>query len=242
MRIIKTKDYQEMSRKAANLISAQMMMKPDCVLGLATGSSPIGTYKQLVEYYQKGELDFSQVNTVNLDEYRGISRTNKNSYWYFMHEKLFNKINMNPFKIHLPDGENMDDQEVCLNYNHLIETLGGIDLQLLGLGMDGHIGFNEPGVAFNLQTHVADLHESTLNANQKFFPKEEQVPKQAYTMGIKSILQAHKIVMIVSGEEKAEMVREAFLGAITNTIPASILQTHPDFILVTDQEAGKYLL
>jgi glucosamine-6-phosphate deaminase len=141
----------------------------------------------------------------------------------------------------MPDGDDMEKDKVCTNYDSVIETLGGIDLQLLGLGMDGHIGFNEPGVSFNLQTHVVNLHESTINANQKFFEMGEQVPKQAYTVGIKSILQARKVVMIVSGEEKAEIVREAFLGPVTSTIPASILQLHPDFILITDKLAGKYI-
>lgn len=242
MRIIKTNSYKEMSRMAANLISAQILMKPDCVLGLATGSSPIGTYEQLIEWYKKGDLDFSQVSSINLDEYRGISRANNNSYWNFMHKNFFDAINIRPENIYIPDGEDMDEKKVCKNYDSLIDRLGGIDLQLLGLGMDGHIGFNEPGVSFQLQTHVANLHESTILANKKFFGKDELVPKQAYTVGIKTILQARKVVMIVSGEEKADIVREAFLGPVVSEIPASILQMHSDFILITDKLAGKYLI
>ncbi len=242
MRLIKSKSYQDMSRMAANLISAQIIMKPNCVIGLATGASPIGTYKQLIEWYRKGDLDFSQVKTVNLDEYRGISKSNKNSYWYFMHKNLFQEINIKSENIYIPEGEDMNAEEVCKGYDHVITELGGIDLQLLGLGLDGHIGFNEPGVSFQLQTHVAELHKSTIQANQRFFEEDEEVPNQAYTVGIKSILQARKVVMIVSGKEKAEIVKKAFLGPVTSEVPASILQMHPDFTLVTDEEAGKYLV
>lgn len=238
MKIIRAKDYTEMSRKAANIISAQVIMKPNCVLGLATGGTPLGTYAQLIEWYRKGDLDFAEVTTVNLDEYRGISKENPQSYWYFMHQNFFDHINIQPARVHLPDGANLDAQAVCKGYDSVIHELGGIDLQLLGLGRDGHIGFNEPNVAFELGTHCVELTESTIEANKRFFESKEDVPREAYTMGIKSIMQARKILMVVNGADKADVVEKAFFGPVTPEVPASILQMHPDFILVLDQEAA----
>ncbi|MFI3170160.1 MAG: glucosamine-6-phosphate deaminase [Faecalibacterium sp.] len=238
MKIIRAKDYQDMSRKAANIISAQVIMKPNCVLGLATGGSPVGIYKQLVEWYNKDDVDFSEITTVNLDEYRGIARENDQSYWYFMQENFFQYVNVNPDNIHVPDGSNMNAEEACAAHNEVIRHAGGIDLQLLGIGVDGHIGFNEPDAAFELETHCVDLSESTINANKRYFAHIDEVPRQAYTMGIKNIMQARKVVMVVSGANKAKVVKDAFFGPVTPQVPASILQMHPDFTLVLDADAA----
>ena len=238
MKIIRTKDYADMSRKAANIISAQVIMKPNCVLGLATGGTPVGIYEKLVERYNEGDLDFSEVTSVNLDEYRGLPKEHPESYWSFMHKNLFDHVNIRPEAIHLPDGTNPDAVDACTKYNGIIHSVGGIDLQLLGLGPNGHIGFNEPGEAFELETHCVDLTPATIEANKRFFDgNEDLVPKQAYTMGIRTIMQARKVLMVVNGVGKAEIVKKAFFGPVTPEVPASILQLHPDFILVADEEA-----
>ena len=237
MKIIKAKDYQDMSRKAANIISAQVIMKPNCVLGLATGSTPIGAYEKLVEWYQKGDLDFSEVTTVNLDEYKGLTKDNDQSYYYFMNEHLFSKVNVDPGRTFLPDGTEPDSVKACEDYNKVIESVGGVDLQLLGLGHNGHIGFNEPGDVFKAKTHCVDLTETTIQANKRFFASIDDVPRQAYTMGIQTIMQAKKILVVVSGAEKAKIVKEAFFGAITPRVQASVLQLHSDVILVADEAA-----
>lgn len=237
MNIVKAKDYKDLSRKAANIISAQVILKSDCVLGLATGSSPIGTYKQLIEWYQKGDLDFSKVRTVNLDEYKGLPRDNEQSYYYFMNENLFKHININLDNTNIPNGMAEDDVIECERYNEVISSLGGIDLQLLGLGNNGHIGFNEPDQAFDLNTHLVALQESTIQANSRLFDNPSEVPRFAYTVGIKTIMQAKKIVLLVSGESKADIVKTAFYGAVTPSVPASILQMHPDVTLVADEGA-----
>ena len=237
MKIYKAKDYKDMSRKAANIISAQVIMKPNCVLGLATGSTPIGTYAQLVEWYNKGDLDFSEVTTVNLDEYKGLPRTNDQSYYYFMHQHLFDRVNIDPERTNVPNGMEPDAEKECGRYEELIRSLGGVDLQLLGLGHNGHIGFNEPGEAFEKETHCVDLTESTIEANKRFFASADDVPKQAYTMGIKTIMQAKKILIVVNGEKKADIVERAFFGPVTPEVPASILQLHNDVTLVGDEAA-----
>ena len=238
MKIIRAKDYQDMSRKAANIISAQVIMKPDCVLGLATGGTPVGTYAQLVDWYNKGDLDFSEVTTVNLDEYRGLPKEHPQSYWYFMNENLFSKVNIDPAKTNLPDGTNLDTAAECARYNGIIHKLGGIDLQLLGIGPNGHIGFNEPGEAFELETHCIDLAPTTIEANKRFFDGNEAlVPKQAYTMGIKTIMQARKVLVVANGKAKAQAVKDAVTGPVTPACPGSILQLQPDCILVADEEA-----
>lgn len=237
MKIYKAKDYKDMSRKAANIISAQVIMKPNCVLGLATGSTPIGTYDQLVEWYNKGDLDFSEVTTVNLDEYKGLPRTNDQSYYYFMHQHLFDRVNIDPERTNVPNGMEPDAEKECGRYEELIRSLGGVDLQLLGLGHNGHIGFNEPGEAFEKETHCVDLTESTIEANKRFFASTDDVPKQAYTMGIKTIMQAKKILIVVNGENKADIVERAFFGPVTPEVPASILQLHNDVTLVGDEAA-----
>ena len=237
MRIVRAKDYDDMSRKAANILSAQVIMKPNCVLGLATGSTPIGTYAQLVEWYNKGDLDFSNVTTVNLDEYKGLNRENDQSYYYFMNEHLFSKVNVNHERTFLPDGTEKDSEKACADYNQVIEDVGGVDLQLLGLGHNGHIGFNEPGDVFKAKTHCVDLTETTIKANQRFFASIDDVPRQAYTMGIQTIMQARKILVVVSGEDKAGIVKEAFFGPITPRVQASVLQLHPDVTVVADEAA-----
>ena len=237
MKIYKAKDYKDMSRKAANIISAQVIVKPNCVLGLATGSTPIGTYDQLVEWYNKGDLDFSEVTTVNLDEYKGLPRTNDQSYYYFMHQHLFDRVNIDPERTNVPNGMEPDAEKECGRYEELIRSLGGVDLQLLGLGHNGHIGFNEPGEAFEKETHCVDLTESTIEANKRFFASADDVPKQAYTMGIKTIMQAKKILIVVNGENKADIVERAFFGPVTPEVPASILQLHNDVTLVGDEAA-----
>ena len=237
MRIIKTADYNEMSRKAANLIGAQVIMKPDCILGLATGSSPIGTYKELIKRCEEGDLDFSQVKSVNLDEYKGLPRDNDQSYYYFMNHNLFDHINIDKANTHVPNGMEPDAEKECANYEELIKSLGGVDLQLLGLGHNGHIGFNEPAEEFDKVTHCVDLQESTIEANKRFFASADDVPRQAYTMGIGTIMGAKKIVVVVSGEDKAEIVKKAFCGSVTPSVPASILQMHPDVTVVCDAAA-----
>ena len=237
MQIYRAKDYEDMSKKAANIIASQVVLKPDCVLGLATGSTPIGAYKNLVEKYEQGDLDFSQVTTVNLDEYKGLPRENDQSYYYFMHDNLFDHVNVKPENTHLPDGTKEDANEECARYEELIRSLGGQDLQLLGLGHNGHIGFNEPDTVFEKTTHCVDLQDRTIEANKRFFASADDVPKQAYTMGIGTIMQSKKILVVVSGEDKADTVAKAFFGPVTPEVPASILQFHKDVILVADEAA-----
>ena len=241
IKIYRAHNYQDMSRKAANILSAQIIIKPDCVLGLATGSSPIGIYDQLVEWYKKDDLDFSRVKTVNLDEYVGIDEDNPQSYHYFMKQNLFSRVNIDMKNVHIPEGTNPDMEGECLSYERAIESIGGIDMQLLGLGSNGHIGFNEPGECFTRKTHIVDLAESTIEANKRFFEDASQVPRQAITMGIGTIMKAKKILMVVDGEKKAKVLKEALTGEVTPKVPASILQLHPDFTLVADDEALKYM-
>ena len=241
MRIIKAKDYADMSRKAANIIAAQVILKPDCVLGLATGSTPIGTYKELIKGYENGDLDFSLVKTANLDEYRGLEKSNDQSYDYFMKANLFNHININFDNLNIPDGENPDAEAECARYEAVVKALGGQDLQLLGMGHNGHIGFNEPADEFVKETHCVDLQESTIQANKRFFEKVEDVPTQAYTMGINTIMQAKMILVIVSGADKAEIVKKAFFGPVTPQVPASILQMHPNVVVVVDEAAASLI-
>ena len=230
-------DYKAMSRIAANIISAQIIMKPDCVLGLATGSSPEGTYAQLVEWYKKGDLDFSQVTSVNLDEYRGLSGDNDQSYRYFMNTHLFDHVNIDKSRTFVPNGLEPDSEKACREYDAVVEATGGVDLQLLGIGHNGHIGFNEPAKEFCKNTQCVDLTESTIEANKRFFEKEEDVPRQAYTMGIGTIMRAKKILLVASGEGMADIIAKAFTGPISPEVPASILQLHNDVTVVCDKAA-----
>lgn len=237
MRIIRAKDYKDMSRKAANIISAQVILKPDSVLGLATGSSPIGTYEQLVKWYEKDDLDFADVTTVNLDEYYGMKPENDQSYHYFMHDHFFDHVNIDPSRINLPNGMEPDEKKECARYDAVLRSVGDVDIQLLGIGRNGHIGFNEPDDCFAKGTHCVELTESTIEANKRFFASADDVPRQAYTMGVQTIMLARRIVLVVSGENKAKTVREAFFGPVTPRVPASILQLHTDVSIVADEAA-----
>ncbi len=237
MKIYQAKDYREMSRKAANIISAQIIMKPDAVLGLATGSTPVGTYQQLIDWYKKGDLDFSEIRSVNLDEYKGLPADNDQSYAYFMRVNLFDSVNIKKENTYIPNGLNEDTAAECARYNAIIQELGGIDLQLLGLGGNGHIAFNEPGEAYEKGTHCVKLTENTIKANSRFFEKIEDVPRYAYTTGIKNIMQARKILLIASGENKAEALYNSLFGPITPAVPASILQLHNNITIVADEAA-----
>lgn len=237
IRFVKAKDYADMSKKAANFLGSQVLNKPNSVLGLATGSTPIGAYKCLIEAYRNGELDFKDIKSVNLDEYRGLSHDNEQSYYYFMHHNLFKDINIKEENTHVPDGFCDDALKACKKYDEIINSLGGVDLQLLGLGHNGHIGFNEPSDIFPKTTHLVDLTQSTIEANSRLFNSIDEVPTQAYTMGIQTIMNAKKVLVVVSGKDKAEIVEKAFFGEVTPLVPASILQMHQDVIVVGDEEA-----
>ncbi len=237
MRIIKAKDYKDMSRKAANVISAQVILKNNAVLGLATGSTVLEIYEQLVQWYLQGDIDFSCVKTVNLDEYIGLSKKEEQSYRHYMEVNFFQKINIKPENTHLPNGMAENLELECHRYENLISSLGGIDLQLLGLGHNGHIGFNEPNEAFEKLTHYVQLKESTIQANTRFFENADSVPQRAITMGIKSIMQAKHILLCVSGERKAFVLQKVLTGPVTPAVPGSILQMHPNLIVVADEEA-----
>lgn len=237
MNVYKVKNYEELSRKAANIIAAQVTMKPNCVLGLATGSSPIGTYDNLVSMYENGDLDFSSVTTVNLDEYKGLDGTNDQSYRYFMNKHLFSKINLPLSRTFVPDGTEPNSDKACAEYNEILHKVGTVDLQLLGLGHDGHIGFNEPADYFPNETHCVDLTEVTIQANKRFFASEADVPRQAYTMGIGTIMRAKMVLVVVSGEDKAEILSQVINGPVTPQVPASILQFHPNAIIIADEAA-----
>lgn len=236
MKIITAKSYQELSRRAAALISAQILLKPDCVLGLATGSTPIGAYQQLAEWHRQGELDFSAVTTFNLDEYVGLSPENPQSYHAFMQEQLFCRVNLAPERCHVPDGCSENPEETCRAYDAAIAAAGGVDLQLLGIGSNGHIAFNEPGESFPRNTHITDLKESTIQANRRFFESVDQVPRRAITMGIGSIMQARRILLIADGAGKKQALEQALYGPITPHVPASVLQLHPDLTVICHVE------
>jgi len=237
MKIIQAKDYQEMSRVAANIVSAQMILFPGSVLGLATGDTPIGMYRQLIEWYRKGDLDFGKARTVNLDEYVGLSTEHEQSYNWFMRQHLFSQVNLLPHNIFMPNGLAEDTAAECVRYEANIRAMGGIDLQVLGIGHNGHIGFNEPGPVFTKNTHVVTLSERTLAANSRFFDSGERMPRQAITMGMGTIMQAKRIVLLCAGESKAEILSRAVLGDIDPMVPASILQLHTDVTIVADQAA-----
>jgi len=237
MRIIKAKDYNDMSRKAANVISAQVILKGNCVTGLDSTSTVTGIYNQLIDWYNKGDIDFSNVKSVNLDEYVGLSAENHQSYRYYMNANFFHHINISLENTHFPNGLAKDLEDECKKYDSLIQNLGGIDLQLLGLGHNGHIGFNEPDEAFEKLTHCVELKESTREANARFFDHEDLVPKYALTMGIKSIMQAKRIVLCVSGSHKADILKKVLTGPVTPVIPGSILQMHPNLTVVADEDA-----
>ena len=236
MKIIEVKTYEELSVIAADILQKQLKQKPDSVLGLATGSSPIGMYDELVARFERGEVDFSGVTSVNLDEYIGLDGTHEQSYRYFMDTHLFNRVNIDKSRTFVPNGLTTDGERDGILYDEHIESLGGIDLQLLGVGFDGHIGFNEPSDHFVVNTHVEVLDPSTIEANARFFASKEEVPTKAMTMGLGSIMKAKKILLIASGEKKAKVLREAFSGVVTPKIPASILQLHPDVTVIISEK------
>lgn len=239
IRIYKEENYEKMSWRAAEILAAQIILKPDCVLGLATGSTPIGMYEQLVEMYNNNKMDFSYVKTVNLDEYKGLSPDHEQSYHYFMNKHLFSKVNIDENNMFLPDGLQKDSLMACANYDVILEKIGAVDIQVLGIGHNGHIGFNEPSECFSKGTSCVDLSDSTINANARFFASKNEVPTQAYTMGIDSIMRAKTVLLMANGKEKADILRTALMGEITPRVPASVLQIHRNLIVVGDKEALK---
>ena len=235
MKIMYTDTYANMSRRAANIISAQIILHPKTVLGLPTGTTPIGAYRQLIEWYKKGDLDFSQVTTFNLDEYLGLDGSHPQSYRYFMDNQLFDHVNIRKGNTHVPDGTAADPEAECELYEQAIKEAGGIDLQVLGIGNNGHIGFNEPGAAYEKTTNVTELTESTIEANSRLFASKEEVPTKALTMGMKTIMHARRILLLVSGQHKLDILNAALHGPITPEVPASLLQLHPDLTVIECQ-------
>lgn len=242
MRFYVTEDYAQMSRRAASIIAAQVASKPDCVLGLATGSSPVGAYENLVKWNKDGIISFAEVRSVNLDEYIGLSPEHEQSYRYFMQDNLFNHVDIKPENTNVPNGLAGDPEQAAADYEKIIADLGGVDLQLLGMGHNGHIAFNEPCDEFIMDTHVVELTESTIKANARFFASMDEVPRKAMTMGIRSIMKARKILVVVAGADKADAVYKSFAGPVTPQVPASILQMHADVTVVGDQAAMSKLI
>ena len=241
MRIYLEKDYEAMSRRAAHIIAAEVHRNPECVLGLATGSTPVGTYKQLIAWNQQGDLSFKGVRTVNLDEYKGLSGDHDQSYRYFMNTNLFDHIDIDKANTNVPDGLAEDAEAECAAYDKLVESMGYADLQLLGLGHNGHIGFNEPGKHFIYGCHRVQLSASTIAANQRFFPSADTVPRYAVSLGIGSIMQARQVLLLATGSNKAEAVRNALEGEVSPQWQASILRTHPNVIFLLDRPAASQL-
>lgn len=239
--VVVTENYEEMSAAAANVIAEQLKAKPDSVLGLATGTTPIGLYAELVRACDAGEISFANAQSFNLDEYRGLPGTHDQSYRYFMQDNLFDHVDIDVEKTHVPDGSMEDAQAACDAYEQAIAQAGGVDLQLLGLGHNGHIGFNEPSDSFPVTTHCVELTESTIQANSRLFDSADEVPREAYTMGIGTIMKARKILLVVNGAGKAEIVRDVLRGPVVPQVPASILQLHPDVTVVLDKEAAAAL-
>ena len=241
MRIIIAKDYEEMSKRAANIMAGQIYLKPNTVLGLATGSTPIGMYKELVRMYNEEGLDFKDVKTFNLDEYVGLPESDVNSYHYFMNSNLFSHVNLKKENINVPNGNAKDMEKEFTDYENKINAAGGVDLQVLGIGNNGHIGFNEPELKFEAATHLVSLNEGTIKANSRFFKSIDEVPKQAVSMGIKTIMRAKKIILLANGKGKAQAIYNTVLGAITPEVPASVLQLHPDTTIIVDEEAASMI-
>lgn len=237
MKVIVCDNYKKLSEVGAQIFIEQLNEKPDSVLGLATGSTPEGLYKKLSEAYKEGKVDFSCCSSFNLDEYCGIKREDPNSYYYFMNKNLFSKVNIDISKTHIPNGENTDAAEEIKRYEQQINQSGGIDLQLLGIGPNGHIGFNEPDDELSDKTHQVMLTKETIEANSRFFKSMDLVPKSAYTMGVGTIFRAKKIVIIASGKNKADAVSKMLSGKISTKCPASLLQLHPNVTLIVDKDA-----
>ncbi|MBB6214373.1 glucosamine-6-phosphate deaminase [Anaerosolibacter carboniphilus] len=241
MRIIVAKDYNELSKKAASILAGQILLKSNSVLGLATGSTPIGTYQELVRMYREGIIDFEEIVTFNLDEYYSLPRSNEQSYYYFMNEHLFQHINIRNENVHIPNGITRDIESECKRYEEEIKKTGGIDFQLLGIGRNGHIGFNEPDVKFEAVTHLVTLDQDTIDANARFFDDPKDVPHKAISMGIKTIMHSKKIMLLASGSEKAKTIYGMIHGNITPELPASILQLHPEATVILDEAAAELL-
>lgn len=236
MRIITCENYEEMSKVAAKMVASQLMLKPNSVIGLPTGSTPIGMYQQLEAMYKDGEVDFSKAVTFNLDEYYPINRENDQSYYYFMNQNLYSKVNLNPNNIYIPNGSAKDIEAECKSYDKAIANHGGIDLQILGIGNNGHIGFNEPNDDLNTKTHVTTLTEDTIKANSRFFESEHEVPKLAITMGMATILSAKKIILLASGENKSEPIKSLLTGKISTLVPATMLNVHTNTVIIADKK------
>ncbi|HOO73796.1 MAG TPA: glucosamine-6-phosphate deaminase [Tepiditoga sp.] len=240
MKVIVLDNYQQISIKAAQIVASQIILKEDSILGLATGGTPVGMYSELVKMYKLGIIDFKKIKTFNLDEYVGLSKENQQSYYYYMMDNLFKHVNINIENIDIPNGM-ADIKEECVRYENEIKQSGGIDLQVLGIGHNGHIGFNEPDIKFESVTHLVKLDEDTIKANSRFFDSVDEVPKQALSMGIKTIMHSKKIVLIASGKEKAKAIYGTVKGNITPNLPASILQLHNDVYIIADKEAASLL-
>ena len=241
MRIIVCENYQLLRKKAAQIVASQMILEPKSVLGLATGSTPIGMYKNLIEMYEEGLIDFSKITTFNLDEYYKLPINNEQSYHYFMDKNLFNHININRKNIHLPNGMADDIEAECILYDQMIDDNGGIDIQVLGIGNNAHVGFNEPTINFNKGTHVVTLDESTRQANARFFNSIDEVPTKAITMGTGAIFKCKKILLLASGKSKAKAIYNTIHGKVTPEVPSSILQFHKDVIIILDKKAASLL-
>lgn len=239
--LIKAKDPAEVGRLAADIFQELINAKPDCVLGLATGSTPLPLYRELIQREKDGKLSFAQVRSANLDEYKGLSGDHPQSYRYFMNENLFNHISIDPANTIVPDGLAEDAEAMCAEYERKIEAMGGVDIQLLGIGHDGHIGFNEPCDHFPVATHEVELEEITRQANKRFFDSIEEVPTAAYTMGIGTVMAARKVLLLATGKDKAEIVYKSFFGPVDPMVPASILQFHGDVTVIVDEAAGSLI-
>ncbi|WP_122639217.1 glucosamine-6-phosphate deaminase [Romboutsia sp. Marseille-P6047] len=241
MRIIVCENYESLSKKAAQIVGSQIILKPNSILGLATGSTPVGMYKNLIKMYEEGLIDFAKVKTFNLDEYYKLPVDNIQSYHYFMDENFFNHVNIPRENIHIPDGLASDIENECISYDESINNSGGIDIQVLGIGNNAHIGFNEPTINFNKGTHVVTLDESTREANARFFNSLDEVPTKAVTMGIGSIFKSKKILLLASGKNKAKAIYDTVHGQVTPQVPSSILLLHHDVIMILDKEASSLL-
>ena len=241
MRIIVVDNYEEMSWKAASLVSSQIILKPDSILGLATGDTPLGMYSELIKLYNKKEIDFNEIKTFNLDEYYGIDENNSQSYYYYMMNNFFKHINISHKNINVPNGDAENIYEECLRYESEIKKSGGIDIQVLGIGVNGHIGFNEPDVNFEAETHLVNLDDTTIESNSRLFKRREDVPTKAISMGIKTIMYSKRIVLLASGLSKADAIYKTINGKINPEIPASILQLHQDVTVILDKDAASKL-
>jgi glucosamine-6-phosphate deaminase len=238
MKILVCKDYEELSRKSAEIVVSQVNQKKDSVLGLATGGTPVGMYQELVKSYREGKVDFGKVITFNLDEYYGVDPKNVNSYHYYMNTNFFDHVNIDRKNINIPNGMSKDIEKECREYDEKIQSLGGIDLQILGVGLNGHIGFNEPARELMSTTHITDLTKETINANARFFEDISQVPTKAITVGMATILRSKKIVVLINGKNKSKIFDKITGKKITTQIPATLLQLHPDVTIVVDEQAA----